>query len=82
MNQKRKITDFIKFYHIINNRHQEKIVQEVPDIENCVVAEPQEIYGAELFEQYQREHGAEQVFKAAGQMERRKWKRVDRKYHV
>ncbi len=35
---------------------------------DCVVAEPQGEYGAELFEQYQREHGAEQTVKAAGQM--------------
>lgn len=31
------------------------------------VAEPQVEYGAELFEQYQREHGAEQAVKVAGQ---------------
>lgn len=31
------------------------------------VAEPQVEYGAELFEQYQREHGAEQAVMAAGQ---------------
>lgn len=31
-----------------------------------VVAEPQVEYGAELFEQYQREHGAEQMAEAAG----------------
>ena len=30
------------------------------------VAEPQVEYGAELFEQYQREHGAEQMTEAAG----------------
>lgn len=30
------------------------------------VAEPQVEYGAELFEQYQREHGAEQMAEAAG----------------
>ncbi len=30
------------------------------------VAEPQVEYGAELFEQYQREHGAEQIAEAAG----------------
>lgn len=34
----------------------------------CAVAEPQPEYGAELFEQYQREHGAEQAVQAAGQM--------------
>ena len=33
----------------------------------CIaVAEPQVEYGAELFEQYQREHGAEQMAEAAG----------------
>ncbi len=31
------------------------------------VAEPQTEYGAERFEQYQREHGAEQIDRAAGQ---------------
>ena len=35
---------------------------------NCVVSEPQEEYGAELFEQYQREHGADQAVKMAGEM--------------
>lgn len=34
----------------------------------CIaVAEPQVEYGAELFEQYQREYGAEQMAEAAGQ---------------
>lgn len=33
---------------------------------DCAVAEPQAEYGAELFEKYQREHGAEQAVKAAG----------------
>lgn len=33
---------------------------------DCAVAEPQVEYGAELFEQYQREHGAEQMAEAAG----------------
>ena len=33
---------------------------------DCVVAEPKPEYGAELFEQYQREHGAEQMAEAAG----------------
>ena len=33
-----------------------------------VVAEPQPEYGAELFEQYQREHGTEQVVEAVGQV--------------
>lgn len=41
--------------------------QKVYALENCAVAEPQGKYGAELFEQYQREHGAEQIAKAAGQ---------------
>lgn len=40
--------------------------QEVSALENCAVAEPQGKYGAELFEQYRREHGAEQAVKAAG----------------
>lgn len=35
----------------------------------CIaVAEPQVEYGAELFEQYQREHGVEQADRIAGQM--------------
>lgn len=34
---------------------------------DCAVAEPQTEYGAERFEQYQREHGAEQIDRAAGQ---------------
>lgn len=34
---------------------------------DCTVAEPQPKYGAELFEQYQREHGAGQAVQAAGQ---------------
>lgn len=34
----------------------------------CAVAEPHPEYGAELFEQYQRGHGAEQAVQAAGQM--------------
>mgnify|MGYP002510917580 CR=1 FL=1 len=38
---------------------------EVP-LSDCAVAEPQPEYGAELFEQYQREHGKETV-QAAGQ---------------
>lgn len=33
---------------------------------DCVVAEPQPEYGAELFEKYQREHGEDMV-QAAGQ---------------
>ena len=34
---------------------------------DCAVAEPQVEYGAELFEQYQREHGRGQTVQAAGQ---------------
>lgn len=41
--------------------------QKVSALENCAVAELQGKYGAELFEQYQREHGAEQTARAAGQ---------------
>lgn len=41
--------------------------QEVSALENCAVEEPEGKYGAELFEQYQREHGAEQILEAAGQ---------------
>lgn len=37
-------------------------------IADCVVAEPQGEYGAELFEQYQREYGTEQAVKAAGEV--------------
>lgn len=48
-------------------RAAEKNGQKVPAIENCMVAEPQGEYGAELFEQYQREHGAERAVEAAGQ---------------
>ena len=46
---------------------QRKTDQEVSALENCVVAESQGKYGAEMFEQYQREHGAEKGYKAAGQ---------------
>lgn len=35
---------------------------------DCAVAEPHPKYGAELFEQYQREHGAGQAVQAAGQI--------------
>lgn len=37
-------------------------------VENFAVVEPQGTYGAELFEQYQREHGVEQILKAAEQI--------------
>ncbi len=46
---------------------QERAGQAESTLENCVVAEPQGEYGAELFEKYQREHGAEQTVKSAGQ---------------
>lgn len=49
-------------------RGQQEIAgQKETSIENCIVAEPQVKYGAELFEQYQREHGAEQADRTAGQ---------------
>ena len=48
---------------------QERIGQAEPLLPDCAVAEPQPEYGAELFEQYQREHGKETV-QAAGQMVR------------
>lgn len=41
--------------------------QEETPIPCLAVAEPQAEYGAELFEQYQREHGAEQMAEAAVQ---------------
>ncbi|MCM1222979.1 MAG: hypothetical protein NC548_51865 [Lachnospiraceae bacterium] len=41
--------------------------QEMSAIGDCVVAEPQREYGAELFEQYLKEHGTKQAVKAAGQ---------------
>ena len=47
---------------------QERSSQTETPLPDCVVAEPQPEYGAELFEQYQREHGAEQADRAAGQM--------------
>ena len=40
---------------------QERIGQAEPPLPDCAVAEPQPEYGAELFEQYQREHGKEMV---------------------
>lgn len=40
---------------------QEKGSREETPLSDCVVAEPQPEYGAELFEQYQREHGKEKV---------------------
>lgn len=45
---------------------QEKGRQAETPIPCLAVAEPQVEYGAELFEQYQREHGAEQMAEAAG----------------
>ena len=48
---------------------QERSSQGNPLLPDCVVAEPQPEYGAELFEQYQREHGKEAV-QAAGQIVR------------
>lgn len=46
---------------------QEKGSREETSLPDFVVAEPQPEYGAELFEQYQREHGPEQADRAAGQ---------------
>ena len=40
---------------------QEKGSREETSLPDFVVAEPQPEYGAELFEQYQREHGADQT---------------------
>lgn len=45
---------------------QERSSQTETPLPDCAVAEPQPEYGAELFEQYQREHGKEMV-QAAGQ---------------
>ncbi len=45
---------------------QERSSQRDTPLPDCVVAEPQAEYGAELFEQYQRDHGAEQMAGAAG----------------
>ena len=45
---------------------QERSSQRDTPLPDCAVAEPQVEYGAELFEQYQREHGAEQMAEAAG----------------
>lgn len=45
---------------------QERSSQGETLLPDCAVAEPQPEYGAELFEQYQREHGAEQITEAAG----------------
>lgn len=42
--------------------------QKKSPVENCMVAEPQGEYGAELFEQYQRGHGVEQAVKVAGEV--------------
>lgn len=44
---------------------QERSSQAENSLPDCVVAEPQMEYGAELFEQYQREHGAGQTVQAA-----------------
>lgn len=46
---------------------QERGSQAEKSLPDCVIAEPQMEYGAELFEQYQREHGAGQTVKVAGQ---------------
>lgn len=46
---------------------QEKGRREENPLADLVVAEPKPEYGAELFEQYQREHGPEQADRAAGQ---------------
>jgi len=46
---------------------QEKGSREENPLPDLMVAELQPEYGAELFEQYQREHGAEQAVQAAGQ---------------
>jgi uncharacterized coiled-coil DUF342 family protein len=46
---------------------QERSSQEKISLPDLVVAEPQPEYGAELFEQYQREHGAGQTVQVAGQ---------------
>ncbi len=48
---------------------QERDSQAENPLSDCAVAEPQPKYGAEVFEQYQREHGKETV-QAAGQMVR------------
>lgn len=42
--------------------------QEISAVENCMMAEPQGEYGAELFEQYQREQGVRQTVRAVGQI--------------
>lgn len=49
------------------HRQQEKDSQREHLLLGETVAEPQAEYGAELFEQYQREHGTEQVLEAIGQ---------------
>lgn len=46
---------------------QKKSSQAGTPLLDCAVAEPQPEYGAELFEQYQREHGAGQTVQATGQ---------------
>ena len=45
---------------------QERSSQRDTPLPDCAVAEPQVEYGAELFGQYQREHGAEQMAETAG----------------
>lgn len=40
--------------------------REETSLPDCVVAEPNPEYGAELFEQYQREHGPEQMTEVVG----------------
>ena len=47
-------------------RQQEKNSLAETPLPVCAVAEPQAEYGAELFEQYRQEHGAEQMTEAAG----------------
>lgn len=49
-------------------RQQGKDSQREHSLSGEVVAEPQAEYGAELFEQYQREHETEQVVEAVGKM--------------
>lgn len=49
-------------------RQQGKDCQSEHSLLGEVVAEPQAEYGAELFEQYQREHETEQVVEAVGKM--------------
>lgn len=46
---------------------QEKVSPSETLLTHCVVAEPQPEYGAELFEQYQKEHDVKRIFGAIGQ---------------